>query len=190
VWEHNNLAQKNLSVVDLHPNDWIVVPVVVKNSRSLTTRNFLLEIVRPKDRLNLQASLIHSSGQAFKPPENSTLRKVSLPLMARPEEKAEALDCGGRDVQGMAEFNEVLTSRSAGALRERSFANAVELPFNSGRTARLAISLRPEQQIVFGFRLDVPGDARPGEVIRTDIIQRDAGGKQILGGVAVEIHVR
>ena len=29
VWEHNNLAQKNLIVVDLVPGEYVIVPVVL-----------------------------------------------------------------------------------------------------------------------------------------------------------------
>jgi hypothetical protein len=58
VWEHNNLAQKNLTIVDLAPNDWIIVPFVLTNVTSFTARRCMIELVRPKERPKMALSLV------------------------------------------------------------------------------------------------------------------------------------
>ena len=47
-----------------------------------------------------------------------------------------------------------------------------------------------QEQLLFGLRLTVPKDAKRGQTLKLDLIQRDGAGKQILGGVAVQINVR
>lgn len=67
VWEDNNLAQKNLTVVDLEANDtFFVVPIVIGNWRSRFDPQFELEVWRPKAVEGLNLSLIHRSKDFFK----------------------------------------------------------------------------------------------------------------------------
>jgi hypothetical protein len=40
-----------------------------------------------------------------------------------------------------------------------------------------------------GIQICEANNAKPGEIIRVDVVKRDEIGKQILGGVAIEIHV-
>ena len=49
VWEHNNLAQKNLTVVDLLPNAFIILPVTVTNWHPDFKPRFALEVIRLRE---------------------------------------------------------------------------------------------------------------------------------------------
>jgi hypothetical protein len=44
VWEHNNLAQKNLTIVDLLPNTFMILPIVIANWRCESDPMFDLEV--------------------------------------------------------------------------------------------------------------------------------------------------
>jgi hypothetical protein len=71
VWEHNNLAQKNLTIVDLEPNEKLRLPFVISNLGSLLPLQFRLELHRPEHLPKLQASLLsdimapHDEGEAL-----------------------------------------------------------------------------------------------------------------------------
>jgi hypothetical protein len=193
VWEHNNLAQKNLTIVDLKPNGWIILPFVVANLSTLATNKFRLEVIRPKNVPDLKASLVHTTGAPFVttpafPPQPFSLAQAPAPKDGAATNE-EALDCGGMTRTGANDSPGVLTSDSAGSLTARRFDQAVELSFGPGAAAGIPISIRAGEQTVLGLRVSAPTNAKSGDVIRIDMVKRDESGKQIMGGVAVEIHV-
>jgi hypothetical protein len=195
VWEHNNLAQKNLTVVDLKPNRWVILPFVVKNLKTLTTRRVLIEIVRPKGHPQMLASLIHKSGAAFKlvpdlKAEPFTIASASISSAASSRDERPDLDCGGHTEPDYIISDGTLTSDATDVLNARLFANSVEIAIAGGITSQVPISLRPTEQILLGLRVTVPQTAKPGEVLNLNVVQRDETGKRITGGVALEIHVR
>ena len=51
VWEHNNLAQKNLTIVDRAPNTWFVLPFLVAGLATTGRQRFQLELVRPSGQV-------------------------------------------------------------------------------------------------------------------------------------------
>jgi hypothetical protein len=48
VWEQNNLAQKNLTIVDLLPNTFMILPIVIANWRRESDPMFDLEVWKPR----------------------------------------------------------------------------------------------------------------------------------------------
>ena len=74
-------------------------------------------------------------------------------------------------------------------LLDRRFPQRAEVKFARGATARVLISARPQEQLTFGLKLRLPPDARKGDVLHFDVIQRDVRGGRILGGIAVQINV-
>lgn len=195
VWQHNNLAQKNLTIVDLKPGQWILLPFVVSNLKTLTTRRVLLEVVRPKGQLQLPVTLAHQSGAAFslvpelKPTPLLGLIPSTIIKDADNGDKA-TLDCGGHAEEQASTSDAVLTSQTPDALTARQFADGSEVAFAAGLTAQIPLALRPSEQLVMGLRLSVPQTAKPGEVINLDLVQKDDKGKAIAGGLAIEIRVR
>ena len=190
IWEHNSLAQKNLTIVNLKPSQGMLLPFVVTNLTAFTVRRVLIEIIRPKDRPEMQASLIQKSGTAFKRESGLRVEPFFIPLNTSPRDQGAALDCGGH-VAALDESScGALTSEDTHVLDADQFANALEIHFASGPTAQLPISLRSAQQLVLGLRFTVPEAAKAGEVMNLSILQRDFRSKRITGGLAVEIHVR
>jgi hypothetical protein len=192
VWEHNNLAQKNLTIVDLKPGQWTLLPFVVSNLTKLTARRVLIEVVRPKNQLQLPVTLAHKSGAAFSLARELKPQPLTvIPARIIKDDAAEApLDCGGHAKGQAPTTDSVLTSLTPGALAARQFAEGSEITFASGLTAQIPLSLRPTQQLVMGLRVSVPQTAKPGEVIKLDVVQKDEKGKTIAGGLAIEIRVR
>ena len=192
VWEHNNLAQKNLTVVDLAADEWMILPFVVKNLKQRVNVRYLIEIVRPERKHQLPASLLHSSKRTFGVTRDQRQEVFPFELPRPPASMKKGLraDCGAGVLLEAAATDEVLTASALTARTARHFVKAFEAPFAFGRTARVPVLLRPGEQAVFGLYLRVPKDARRGQVIRTDLVQRDAGGRYVLGGIAVEVRVR
>ena len=191
VWEHNNLAQKNLTVVDMKPNTWFVLPFVVTNLLSLADRSFHLELIRPKDYLEVETSLMHSSQQVFKRVPNLEITPFDYRRSTMDRDTTEGLDCAGQAPARMGrevELRRMLTSEQP-ELMEKRFPRGIEVKFPRGATARLLVSLRPQEQLTFGLRLRVPPNARKGDAIHMDLVQRDPRNRRILGGIAVQINV-
>lgn len=65
AWEHNNLVQKNLSLVALSPGQSASIPVVLGNWLPGGDTRFELEAVIPHGA-SLDVSLVHPSGELFR----------------------------------------------------------------------------------------------------------------------------
>lgn len=182
VWEHNNLAQKNLTVVNLFPDDWLVLPFVIRPAVLRPLRPTVLELIRPGGRETLQAALLHRRGTSF--PRLDTKRRGQ----AGEGDEEGHLDCGGGPIEP-AVSDAVWTSRAPQTRAALRFGESEEMAFDPGRVARLPVVLRGPGQAVMALRLHVPRDAKAGEVIALDIVQRSVDDERILGGLAVQIHV-
>ncbi len=191
VWESNNLAQKNLTIVDLKPNTWFVLPFVVSNLQSVVGKRFNMELIRPKAYLKLEASLLHSSPDLFKRVPDLEIIPFEAGPSAMGKDRTKDLDCAGQTLilhEREEEPTQLLTSERPELLKKQ-LPQGLEVKFPDGAAARIPISVRPQEQLTFGLRLKVPPNARKGDVIHTDLVQRDARSRRILGGIAVQINV-
>jgi hypothetical protein len=186
VWEHNNLAQKNLTVVNLEPNEWVILPFVI-NRFAIQPHRSLLELIRPEGLEKLEAALLHRSGTPFESVPNQHRRTLSL-QNASPQEERTPLDCGGSPITA-AYSSEIRTSHTPNTLAARQFDGAMEAAFAPGRVSQLPLLLRGREQLVMGLLLHLPPDVQPGQVLTMDLVQRDESGKRILGGLTIEIQV-
>lgn len=66
VWEHNNLAQKNLTVVDLVPGDSFLLPVQIGNLGSVLAGLYRLEIRRPKEWTSMPVAIVHRNPEVVR----------------------------------------------------------------------------------------------------------------------------
>jgi hypothetical protein len=82
----------------------------------------------------------------------------------------------------------MITSESP-ELSARRFPLGVEADFAHGKTAQLLILARAHEQLSFGLKVQIPPDAVKNEILHLDLVQRNAKGRQILGGIAVRIRV-
>ncbi|MFN7770664.1 MAG: hypothetical protein ACK5UC_25995 [Planctomycetaceae bacterium] len=188
VWEHNNLAQKNLTVVDLLPSAFLILPITVSNWQGLSQSEFALEVMRVGDSAPFEASLIYSHPEVF---TTRIKPKPFGPFAGRPAPPREPqwLDCGGHLPRPRPEsWGRMLTSATPDLIQER-YPQSWELGFPASGAARLRVSLPPSHQTVVGLKIAVPPDAQPGQMIRLHFVQRSLALKRIVGGVAVRIHV-
>jgi hypothetical protein len=198
VWQDNNLAQKNLTIVDLKPNRWIVIPVVVSNFQASVPRGFQLELQRPPGYPALEVSLLQRSADVFKAARGLTRRSLAgVPLPPTGREAAPTLDCGHGAGDG-AERDETrptldasLAMLTADGTRDVAtmFPRGVDVAFPGGEQGRIPVTIRPREQLTFGLRVSVPADAPAGKTLRLDLVQRDTKSRRLLGGIAVEIRV-
>jgi hypothetical protein len=189
VWEHNNLAQKNLTVVNLKPDTFLVLPFVVNNLKT-RTRPVTLELIRPDNQTAIVTSLMQKSGAVLTPIPGVTTNPISiLDSVARPNGE-DVLECGGRShTRATAGLNDIFTTATSDGPLAEHFIGGTETIFAVGRAAQLKVTLRPSQQVLLGLRVSTPKTAQPGDVIRLNLVQRDESGNRIVGGLAVQINV-
>jgi hypothetical protein len=84
---------------------------------------------------------------------------------------------------------QIITSDRPELLASQLVARGVEAFFAKGERVSIPIPVRQQEQLLFGLKLKVPANAKPGEVLRLDLAQRDAKSRRALGGVAVHINV-
>lgn len=65
VWEHNNLAQKNLTILDLIPGESGAVPVMIGNRQNAQAAFFSIELFRSANRFDLPVTLTGKVRKAF-----------------------------------------------------------------------------------------------------------------------------
>lgn len=189
VWEHNNLAQKNLTVVDLLPNTFMILPVVIANWYAGFAARFALEILKVRESAGFAASLIHPSREIFR--TSRVKPKAFTPFPGKPvlgPEQVE-LECGGH-IPGTVHPHRgrIMTSATLGLIQE-FYPQSWEAAFPAKGAARLLFEIPPFSQYVVGLKIAVPRDAKPGQRIRLHFVQRSLSAKRIVGGVAVQINV-
>jgi hypothetical protein len=191
VWEHNNLAQKNLTIVDLAPNDWFVLPFVVANVRSSAMRIFQLELTRPREHIGLEASLLHRSETVFQPVSRQILHRFESPPHPTLDDASLELDCGGRSLS--ITYDQISVTerlKASPKLLAALFERGVEVRFARGVSSQIPIVVPAQAQLVFGLHFKVPPETRRGDTLRLDLVQRDSRSKRLLGGIAIQINVR
>ena len=167
VWEHGNLAQKNLTIVTLKRHASIVLPFVVRGRFAGEER--VMELIRPAALAQVSAAL---------------LPKITVPAPSPlPADISDALEHGHlprRRPSGFAAADDRAAVASAG------FDLANRQPFPAGPTARVPVRL-PLGQAALGLALSA-GDIPPGQHGTIDLVTRDTDGR-VVGGVAIELTI-
>jgi hypothetical protein len=182
VWEHNNLAQKNLTVVELEAGDWVVVPFVLPNTRP-RRRDVVVEVRVPEHPVGLAATLLFRHA----PPELSGRHLEEVPAAPAPR-AGNSLDCGGGPAHATAPAT-LITSRTPHLVADR-FGGGVELHPEPRADLRAQLVLRPGERRLLGLRLRVTKGAQRGATTLVDVVLRDAVSKAVVGGIAVRVQVR
>lgn len=185
VWEHNNLAQKNLTVVDMLPDSFLILPVVVANLDPRFGRKFTLEVLRKRDADPFTPSLIHSSPEFFRAAKIKPTRFTPFPRRPPPGEH-DLLDCGGQAGLPHGQQGSMLTSANLD-LVERRYPESWEGAFPAG--GRIALELAQFGQVVVGLKVALPPNAQPGQRICLHFVQRALAVRRIVGGIALHITV-
>lgn len=186
VWERNNLAQKNLTVVDLIPGEFFILPVVVAHRLGGFRRCYELELWRREGSLELAVSLVHRSRDFFVLAGEVKPARF-IPSVREDANAMPALECGGPlpGHDGRVRGHALIDSRHPERVAQQ-FGLAYALPLASATKAMLQVELAAGQQHV-GLLVQVPAQAKPGQHHRLHLVQRQ--GKQIVGGVALDVRV-
>ena len=80
VWEHNNLAQKNVTIVNLMANDPTIVSFNVGSMHARKSEVYRIEVRRPQEWINLPISIVHKDLGVVKELFNS-IEKVVAPTL-------------------------------------------------------------------------------------------------------------
>ena len=184
VWEHNNLAQKNLTVVDLTAGDWVAIPFVIENLWRRWLPWFRLDVIQNGNR-ELAADLLVNDLSLLEgwPIHSSFLEAV--PLTKHRKASTPDLDCGYIGEAPALEHAEIWTSRNPKPRMARAFEAAKTVPLK-----RRKVNLRFGEKQTVIWRVQVPEDAKAGETLRVDLVHRSILGRCVFGGIALEIRVQ
>ena len=220
VWEHNNLAQKNLTVVDLAPNDSVLIPFQLGSLFRLKPERFRIEVRRPNEWRTLPVAMEHKEPEVLRKllssivevPLAQPVRSTPSPIVrflepsrveiAHPGLAADPVRLNlGRDstvdlgpAEGPAPRVVRLNGREAFSLAgvEASLVTSLEgagaIAFNPGQLTGFPVVLEPRSPVTLDFKLTVPPEAKPGDVIEVDLLQRSEAG-DVVGGITVQINV-
>lgn len=174
VWEHNNLAQKNLIVVDVIPGRWWLLPFLLDRVLLWRKRKVTLRLRRPPKWDGLEALVLHET-DVFTRGARPAVDLLSLDRAYR-QEATTRLDCGGA-LESLPLISDELV-RGIGAA------------FNKGRTAKLSMTLPGRGPLVMGLAVRMPARAKPGETLALDLLQCDERRKRVTGGLAIHLRAR
>jgi hypothetical protein len=217
VWEHNNLAQKNLTIVDLIPGESGEISVVFGSRHIREARYYTIELHRSKNQLELPVSLLGQSAKAMgklvragrdffhKVPDVTVPRqktgfrfldaaRVELPgVEAGTSGIILELECGSTLTwDDLSELNGLpaahYTPKFAPASLVDDKNGGNAVVFAPGPASGIGIALRPRQIVRTVLRFTLPDNAKPGQHFDLDLVQRGKDGR-IEGGVSLRVNV-
>ena len=220
VWEHNNLAQKNLTVVDLAPNDTFVLPFQFGNIQIYQLAKYRLEVRRPQQWRMLPVSIVHKDPKVVKAIYNSineikipatkstTLPKIKSMIRFLDPARIEIFHRGattlepvrftlardstmdvGAEPEEFVDISPEFTDEGMDADFVEDKTGMASIAFRPGLLTGLPIALKPRSQIKVGLKIKVPPEAKKGDVIKMDLVQRNSK-RQVVGGVSVQVNVK
>ncbi|MCP4580677.1 MAG: HAD hydrolase-like protein [candidate division Zixibacteria bacterium] len=217
VWEHNNLAQKNLTIVDLIPGESGDMEVVLGSRYNKRKEIFTFELHRTRNGLRLPVSLFGKNPKILKklineaanfildnpvvkPPNNIGIRFLDNARISLEGTESEAsritLDLKQGSVFTLK--NDIVSEVSPKIAASVPFVPAkvnenkkkgTEVIFEPGKASGVKILLNERQIVRTRLKFSVPKDTKPGQKLGFDLIQRDERGN-IVGGIAVQINVK
>ncbi len=216
VWDHNNLAQKNLTIVDLIPGDGAIVNFQVGSQFQLEPERFRIEVRRPQQWSSLPVSIVHTNPEVLKQLLSSPEKiQVFTPAtVIQPQPIIRFLEPGRIEVShrgvkvdpirlnlgadstldiGPATAKPELISPKFGVegrevelMTEKS--GATVLSFRPGLLTGFPIGLQPRAQLQLGLKVTAPQEAKPGDVIKIHLMQRNTK-NEVVGGITVQVNI-
>jgi hypothetical protein len=172
VWEHNNLAQKNLTVIDLVQGDTVAIPIQFGSLGSESGRRHRIEVIRPEEFPGLKVRIVHRRRELLERLTDTGGEEVTPPARQPVGSRVGAVGSASGDLQAD------LVEDAGGAA----------LDLHPGPTAGIPVTLRPRSPVTVDLKVTVPRDAKPGATGDVHVVQRDAD-RNVVGGVTVRIHV-
>jgi len=216
VWEYNNLAQKNMAIVNAIPGDTLTFAFQVGSQFLQTAGRSTLEVKRAAAFSTLPISLFTKDPNVFAPlrgdagdvGENGATAEPVAPLpptirfldSARVEIKQGASRAVRLNL-GRGSTLDLETSPEAERTGDLDFEEEMldakpvtdatgisTVAIAPGILGRLPISLLPRSPVEVGLKLQVPANTKAGDVIDLDVVQRDSR-NNVIGGVAMQVRV-
>lgn len=169
-WEHNNLAQKNLTIVDLEPGDSTIVPFQIGNRYRIEPELFRVEVRRPERWQKMPVSLVRGGSRHFE--------KL---LRAR----VETSTAGGK--RRRPKVHEEFLRWDGDLVEEPS--RGFELAFRPNPLAGTPVLLEPRTPLQLGLKVSLPKNAKPGETVDIHVVQRNQS-KKVIGGITVRVRTK
>jgi hypothetical protein len=167
VWEHGNLAQKNLTVIKVKRGLSFVLPFVLRGIRAGENRT--IELVRPPALLRLDASL---------------LPRATAPRPAPPD-VGDALELG--TLTARHRLDRLLDADDSAAVVDAGFDAAGATPFPGTPVARVSMRL-PMGQALLALQMRASADLPVGARGTIDLVLRDENGRAV-GGLAIDLVI-
>ncbi len=217
VWEHNNLAQKNLTIVDLLPGESWEMDVVLGSHYNKRKKIYTIELHRTKNGLKLPVSLFGKNPKILKKlinngadfildkPVVNPVKSIGIRFLDNARISLEGTDSEASritlELQQGSFFtleNNIVNKISPKIPASVSFVPAkvdenkkkgTEIIFEPGKASGIKIFLQERQIVKTRLKFTVPKDTKPGQILGIDLIQRDEQ-DSIVGGIAVQIYVK
>ncbi|MDP3280444.1 MAG: M36 family metallopeptidase [Nitrosomonas sp.] len=211
VWESNNLAQKNLTIVNLKPDTSTVIKFQLGNLQAINPERFRIELRRPRAWSTMPVAIVHENPEMVR----ALARSIEeIPIVVQPVVQPSRfvrfleparIELGARGValnpvsmtlgrDSMLDLDAVTTVQQLDALTAEYEADLIEdagiatLAFKPSLNAGFPVVLRPRTQIEFGLKVAAPANARPGDEILIHLYQRNEK-NQVVGGISIQVSV-
>ena len=204
VWHDNNLAQRNITIVDLEPNECAETPMWFGSRFSRTERFHTIEIHRPKEWRDLAVSLRRPTGRPIldvmaRPAPirrtDLTMHDVSVDIGRRltvPGTRIHlAVDAGVGSrllIQPEATVASRSLARGCGAAAHATGDDASRIHFEGGLVSALPVHLPTNVRHDLAIRFCAPRNACVGDEFDVSVVQRDERGR-IVGGNTFRLRI-
>ena len=218
VWEYNNLAQKNLAIVDAVPGDALALAFQVGNPLLQAAGKFSLEVRRAAKFSTLPITIVAKDPRVFSPlPAKDSAdgegNGKPAAALAPPPPTIRFLDAARVEIShgvaaairvnlGRGSTFDLETPNGGDKSDEQPFAEQLSdvkpvidpsgmasIALNPGTLGRVPLNLLARSAVEVGLNFKVPAETAVGETIDLDVVQRDSR-NNIVGGVAVQVRVR
>ena len=217
VWEYNNLAQKNLAIVNAIPGDTLTFAFQVGSQFLQATEKFTLEVQRASKFSTLPISIFTKDPKIFAGPvirdagDGEETETTAAPV-APPPPTIRFLDPARVEItQGTSravrmnlgrgstlDLDTALGEEKPGDLdfeaemqdvKPVTDANGIStVAIKAGIVGRVPITLLPRSPVEVGMKFQVPASTKVGDAIDVDVVQRDSK-NNIVGGVTMQVVV-
>jgi Fungalysin metallopeptidase (M36)/Peptidase propeptide and YPEB domain/Fungalysin/Thermolysin Propeptide Motif len=217
VWEYNNLAQKNLAIVNAIPGDSLNFAFQVGSQFLQAAEKFTLEVQRAskfstlpisifaKDPKIFAASVIRDAGDGEEaeatpvavapPPPTIRFLDPARVEITQGTSRAVRMNLGrGSTLDldttlGEEKAADVDFEEEMQDVKPVTDANGIStVAIKAGILGRVPITLLPRSPVEVGMKFQVPATAKVGEAIDVDVVQRDSK-NNIVGGVTMQVMV-
>ena len=192
VWEHNDLAQRNVTVIDVVAGDRVRFDFEVGSLKRPEAAAVTLEVLRPRERPKLRMALAGPGIKALwanreplrpprpEPPVLRTLERVPLAVGAVGVELApDSTVTLAQDPAPAAPF---------GREPQHAQLRGKRIVLAPGRRAGLRSRLPARTALALALEVEVPEDVAAGEELLIHVVQRwDGGG--VAGGLSLLLRV-